>query len=260
MWLALVVSFAALIPPGEGQTNETMAVKAQSQISTRKVRFAVGPIGQGEEFTPGIGRPGSWPGIVIVPDSSGLNDTIRNQARSLASQGYLVLAVDLYEGRTPSSIEEADRWMNALPEPDTVRQIEGAIGFLQNWMMNPEHVGIVAWGMGGTYALRVAAHEQKLKAVVINYGPFLEDSFLLSNITSPVLINVGALDTATSMARIATFVKAMKIPQLKKEVKIYTDAGHNFEDALSGNDYKSADANDAEQRTVLFLAKWLKGR
>ncbi|RVU48513.1 hypothetical protein EA187_03495 [Lujinxingia sediminis] len=39
-------------------------------------------------------------GVVIVHEWWGLNDTIRAMAEQLASEGYAVLAVDLYEGQT----------------------------------------------------------------------------------------------------------------------------------------------------------------
>jgi dienelactone hydrolase len=149
--------------------------------------------------------------------------------------------------------------MKALPDEEAASKIGEAISFLQNWMMEPEKVGMVAWGSGGTYALRVAAREQRLKAVVVNYGPLSQDSYILSHITSPVLVNVGALDTTTSLERISSFVAAIKIPP-RKDVKIYPYAAHSFEDAQSENNYRRDDAADSDRRIKLFLAKWLKSR
>jgi carboxymethylenebutenolidase len=194
-----------------------------------------------------------------VPDSPGLNDTVRAQSKSLSAHGYLVVAVDLYDGRTPSSSKEAEEWMNALPLQDTVSKLQGAMGFLQNWMSDPTKVGVVGWGSGGTLALRLAAAENNLKAVVVNYGPLSQEEAILGRITAPVLINVGAIDPMTSLDQIASLTSALKIPRSKKDVKIYADAGHDFEDTQNRRDYNLADAIDADNRTVIFLAKWLKG-
>ena len=233
--------------------------QAQQQVKIAKIRFATGPMGEGEEYMPGVGPSGSWPGIVVVPDSWGLTDVIRSQARSLASHGYLVVAVDLYDGRTPSSSREAEEWMNLLPQQDAVSKLQGAVSFLQGWMANPERVGVVAWGSGGALALRLAASENNLKAVVVNYGPLSQDYSLLERITSPILVNAGALDTNTSSEQIASFTRAVKLPASRKDIKIYSAAGHNFEDAQNNRAYRPTDAIDADKRTVAFLAKWLKG-
>ena len=261
IWATILIG---LLSGGHGEClqvhDKTVPSKAEQLVKIEKVRFAAGPTGVGELFTPGVGQPGSWPGVVVVPDSPGLNDTVRAQSKSLSAHGYLVIAVDLYDGRTPSSSKEAEEWMNALPLQETVSKLQGAMGFLQNWMSDPTKVGVVAWGSGGTLALRLAAAENNVKAVVVNYGPLSQDGTLAARITAPILVNAGALDGSTSPEQIASFVGAMKLPRSKKDVKMYSDAGYDFEDAQNGRDYRPVDAADADNRTVTFLAKWLKGR
>src|SRR5580698_7201113 len=51
----------------------------------------------GDLYTPPAGKPGSWPGIVLVHDFRGVTQSIRSEAETLASHGYLVIVVDLYE-------------------------------------------------------------------------------------------------------------------------------------------------------------------
>ena len=54
------------------------------------------------------------------------------------------------------------------------------------------------------------------------------------------------------------FEAAMKQLNKKVEIKIYDDAGHAFENPNNKEGYRPADAADAWQRTVAFLADTLK--
>jgi carboxymethylenebutenolidase len=50
----------------------------------------------------------------------------------------------------------------------------------------------------------------------------------------------------------------MKQLSKKIDIKIYDDAGHAFENPNNKDGYRAADAADAWQRTVSFLAGTLK--
>src|SRR3989338_7327718 len=43
-------------------------------------------------------KEGVYPAVVMIHEWWGLNDNIKEMARSLAAEGYVVLAVDLYNG------------------------------------------------------------------------------------------------------------------------------------------------------------------
>jgi hypothetical protein len=124
----------------DGQASQDAHSTSVGVAKGRLVRFAAGSIGEGEEFKPSTGKLGSWPGIVLVPDSPGLNDFIRRQATELAAKGYLVLAVDLYGGRMPSDPAEADKWIDLLRCGDATRILKGAVSYLQNWMADPTNL------------------------------------------------------------------------------------------------------------------------
>ena len=50
---------------------------------------------------------GNYSGVVMIHEWWGLNDNIKKMADILASHGYVVLAVDLYDGNVATTSEEA---------------------------------------------------------------------------------------------------------------------------------------------------------
>ena len=73
----------------------------------------------------------AWPGVVVIQDSLGLNDDIREQADRIAATGYLALAPDLYSGRGcavlgepgPRAVIYTD-WERGMTAPPTGRTPE----------------------------------------------------------------------------------------------------------------------------------------
>src|SRR3989344_4513838 len=50
---------------------------------------------------------GKFPGVVMIHENRGLRPEIRDTAKNLAKEGYMVLAVDLYQGKVVETQEEA---------------------------------------------------------------------------------------------------------------------------------------------------------
>ena len=57
--------------------------------------------------------PGT-PGLIVIHEWWGLNDNIRQAAERLAGEGYVALAIDLYNGQSASIPKEAIKLMNGL--------------------------------------------------------------------------------------------------------------------------------------------------
>ncbi|MES2391549.1 MAG: dienelactone hydrolase family protein [Acidobacteriota bacterium] len=119
----------------------------------------------GEVFRPTSGQPGTWPGIVLICPR--LNEALLHDAAHLATNGYQVLAIDLTGGvsLTETNSTTADDAQPLSPQR-MLASAQSAMGFLQAWSMDPELVGAVGYGEGGTLAIRLAAAEPHLKAAV----------------------------------------------------------------------------------------------
>jgi carboxymethylenebutenolidase len=112
--------------------------------------------------------------------------------------------------------------------------------------------------MGGGYSLDVALEEPGLGADVINYGHLATDPDELKKIQAPILGLFGGQDRGITSTDVKQFQAAMEKLGKKIDVKIYPDAGHAFENPNNKTGYREADAADAWQRTVAFLAATLK--
>src|SRR5207247_3301585 len=69
---------------------------------------------------------GPFPAVLVIQEWRGLNDWVKDQARALAREGYLALAVDLYHGRVEPKQEEAHRVMMGGARDRVLRDLKGA--------------------------------------------------------------------------------------------------------------------------------------
>jgi carboxymethylenebutenolidase len=204
---------------------------------------------------------GPFPAVVVIHEWWGLDDWVKDQARALAREGYVALAPDLYRGKVTSKQEEAHQLMMGLSPDQAIRDLRGAVAFLQGRKdVKRDRIGAVGWCMGGKYALELATQEPAIKAVVPYYGAPPTDPAAIARLKAPVLGNYGAEDKGPSPEQVKAFEAAMKKAGKAVDVKIYAGAGHAFANPNNPwKGYRPEAAKDAWARTVAFLARHLKG-
>jgi carboxymethylenebutenolidase len=202
---------------------------------------------------------GPFPAIIVIHEYWGLNDWVKDQASKLAEQGYVALAIDLYRGRVATTPDMAHELMRGVPEDRARRDLHAAFEYLQSQPnVRKDRIGAIGWCMGGGYSLDVALQEPALAADVINYGHLATDPDALRKINAPILGLFGGQDRGITPDDVHKFAASMKQLSKKIDIKIYDDAGHAFENPNNKDGYRAADAADAWQRTVSFLAGTLK--
>lgn len=214
--------------------------------------------------TPGyLARPaddGEYPAVVMIHEWWGLNDNIRAMARRFADNGFVALAVDLYEGRTASRPDKARALMQAAMErPARLRRnLEQAYYYL-DIMPSTERIGSVGWCFGGGWSLRTALmFPEELDAGVIYYGELVTDRERLQPLQVPILGIFGGADPVVPPDRARAFEQVLTELGKTHRIHIYEGAEHAFANP-SGESYDPEAAASAWARTMAFLRTHLAG-
>jgi carboxymethylenebutenolidase len=203
---------------------------------------------------------GPFPATVVVQEWWGLNDWVKDQARALAKEGYVALAVDLYRGKVATKQEDAHQLMMGTPPDQALRDLRAGFAYLQARPdVKKDRVGAIGWCMGGRYTLQLATVEPALAAAVAYYGAPPTDSAAIAAIRAPVLGSFGAEDKGPTPEQARAFEAAMKKAGKAIDVKVYDGAGHAFANVDNPwGGYRKEAAEDAWARSTAFLAKHLK--
>ena len=210
----------------------------------------------GEAVTGYLARPSdgtSRGGILVIQEWWGLNDNMRTMARRFAQQGYVALAVDLYEGSLATSRDEAMALMSKAGEqPERLeRNLAAAHAYLA--AAGVGKIGSVGWCFGGGWSLQSAMLlGDDLSATVIYYGRVVSDSELAS-ISAPVLGHFGSEDSGIPIEGVRAFESRMHDFDKEVAVRVYEGAHHAFANP-SGTRYDEAAATLAWDRTLEFFA------
>ena len=217
----------------------------------------------GEELVYGhFAFPEDWlsslPGLIVIHERWGLDDSTRALADRIAAQGYVVLAIDLFAGEMASSGPEAQARMVELVEnPEIAHEnIRQAHQFLLN---SPQvsRIGVLGWSLGGTWALNTALMlPGSLDAVVSYYGQVTDNQERLAALDAPILGIFGSNDRGVTPENVAAFEAALTALGKEHEIEIYPGAGHAFADPTAVT-YDAAAAQAAWARTVEFLDRHL---
>lgn len=194
------------------------------------------------------------PGLIVVHEWWGLNDGVRAMADRLAGEGYIVLAVDLFGGKTAERPPQARQLMQtALENPQLANSnLRQAHDFIRDTGGAPR-IGSLGWCFGGAWALNAALlMPEELDAAVIYYGQVVQDEERLVPLEAPVLGLFAEEDRGIPVESVRGFQRALENLGKEHEIEIYPNVGHAFANP-SGNNYDPETAELAWERTLSFL-------
>lgn len=166
-----------------------------------------------------------------------------------------MLAVDLYRGKVAVKRAQARELKRSLPKRRAIRDLKSAFRYLAARPdVDPDRIGTIGWSMGGSFALRLAIHEPRVAACVVNYGMPPTNPKEIQKINARVLGNFGKLDRGVPVRRVRTFEEAMKAFHKSVDIRIYPRAGHAFANPDDKRRYCPEATADMWSRIVKFYA------
>jgi carboxymethylenebutenolidase len=157
-------------------------------------------------------------GIVLVPDAYGLDDFTKAEADRLAQEGYLVVAIDIYNGSQTSDPGEQANLVANLNADVVMKTVDAGIRFFhESPKFRVDHVVAMGWGAGATYVFQAARENKTLDGAITFYGPVETGDSKIGKFCAPLCAVYPENDSVATHENVEAFQHAMK------------DAGNDFE-------------------------------
>jgi carboxymethylenebutenolidase len=201
---------------------------------------------------------GEGPGVVILHEWWGLDDSMRKMADEFAKEGFVALAPDLYHGDTTEQPDEAQQKLMALKMDEAEKEMRGAVDFLLGHPKCNGEVGSVGFCAGGGLSVWAAASNPKIGAAVTYYYVMPHGKPDFSKIKGPVLGHFGTEDDFISEEDAKALQAELQGAGVEAAFEFYEGAGHAFaNDHNRLGTYHEGHAKQAWDRTVSFLKEHL---
>ncbi len=203
---------------------------------------------------------GPFPALVLIHEWNGLQPRIRELADDLANEGYVALAVDLFEGRTGSNREENMALVReARANSDKlIANLNAAVAFLKARDDVSGRVGAMGWCFGGGVALSFGLDGDQHEATAIFYGALLDDPEELARMDHEVYGTFARLDRGPAPEEVEAFEAALDVAGVPHDLHIYDDVNHGFWlRADEDPETRNSPALDAWNRLRAYLERTL---
>jgi len=190
-------------------------------------------------------------GVVLVHDIYGRGPYVRSVAEALATAGIPSATVDLFSGKTPTTVEEGRALAGALTDEGVLTALEEARVALTARLTGPSRVGTLGFCMGGGYALLGACH-RPFEFAIDFYGKIsrVED---VAGLRGPVLVLLGSEDDRITPWAFAELLPAANRAKKRVSLELYPGVRHAFHrPGWEGHDPRAA--AEAWRRTLDFLS------
>jgi len=199
-------------------------------------------------------------GLVLIQEIFGVNANISELAQHYASQGYHVVAPDLFWREEPlinlDPGAEADRTramaLNAAFDDELgLSDLAACTQCLRSMLAPHKPIFAVGYCMGGRLSFRLGSHN-RVDASVSYYGVNIDQYLVNADTGSPRLIHIAEKDALCPPEKQTVIVDWAK--NAEAAVHIYEGATHAFARAHAQS-YMEAAAILANRRTLEFFEK-----
>ena len=188
----------------------------------------------------------------------GLNDFFKGFCDRLAEQGFIVLAPDLYNGKTASTIDEAERLSSKMDSVVVEKELIGALEYLRaRTKQSGRGIGTVGFSLGAYWALWLATERpDDIVATVLFYGTGRLGRF--DQAKSKFLGHFAEKDPYEQLDYIRKLEENLRSADKTVSFHIYPTTGHWFFESDRADAYNEKAAGLAWDRTLKFLRDELK--
>lgn len=226
--------------------DPALAAMAAAELETVTIRTS-----KGRSAKAALAKPkAKGPAVLLLHEWWGLNDQIKSVAREFANQGYLALAIDLYDGKIATNADDAGKYMGALDRPAAIDLMGAAIDFLARHPLSTGKVGTVGWCMGGGLSLD-ASIARPVDATIVYYGSVTHPLAELKKLKGPLLGHFAERDQWIDHKMVDPFEDRLKQAGKRAEIHWYR-ADHAFANP-TGDHYQKPDAELSWRRTLDFF-------
>lgn len=199
---------------------------------------------------------GKHPGVVVVHEVFGLNDSVRGVADRLAGAGYAALAVDLFAGRrrAVSVVRFINGMLTNSLDHAAIRDLKASLSYLASLPeVDGGRLGAVGFSLGGSFVTAWACTDDRLGAVASYYGMNPRPLEAVRR-SCPVVGSYPQKDFTAAQAR--KLQQELKRGGVPHDIEIYPDAKHSFFDDRRRS-HDPAAAEDSWRRTLEFFGRYI---
>ena len=201
---------------------------------------------------------GEGPGVVVLQEWWGLDDSVRRMVDRFAAEGFVALAPDLFHGETTEQPDEAQQKLMALSMDEAEKEMRGAVRYLLSHEKCTGQVGSVGFCMGGGLSVWAAASNPEVGAAVTYYYVMPHGKPDFSQIEAPVLGHFGTSDDFIAVDDAKALEAELQEAGVAAAFEFYEGAGHAFaNDHDRLGTYDEGHAKAAWDKTVGFLKQHL---
>ena len=191
------------------------------------------------------------PGALVLHAWWGLTPFFEQLCERLARAGFVAFAPDLYQGRTATTIDEAEALLNQRDSEAMQAIASGALAYLRaHPAVRGDGVAALGFSMGAAWAAELASGAPAdIQAVVLFYGTVGAD---FAHARAAYLCHFGDDDDFEPLDGVREMVAELRAAGRDVTLHLYTGARHWFFET-NRPEYDAQAAELAWQRTIEFL-------
>ncbi len=192
--------------------------------------------------------------IIVLHEWWGLVPHIKDITDRFAKEGFLAIAIDLYDGKTADNPNDAGALMSELFSDLSKAKsiVEDTISYLKS--NGAKKIGITGFCCGGTLTWYFGKYGDVL---VPFYALYQLAPIDFSSIKAPVLAIHAEKDEYVPLSDVEKAKEECKKHGINAEFIIYPGVNHAFLNDTRPEVYNESAAKDAWQKAVSFFKKYL---